>query len=426
VPVRLIATCLLGLVATLLVLSNSLVAVLAETQPALLNSMGAAPAQALVNLADEAMARKLATPADAAPEAILADADITAYAEQALVADPLNASALRILGQLAAAGGKGSEAEAFMAAAAQRNLHEMRAFAWLLQDGLSKGDRVSAATYADTLLRTHSGAKPYAVQVLARLAEDDAGRKEVVRVLADNPAWRAGVLAQMPAHARDARTLFLVLQDLKKTDHPPTSKDVVGYLNFLIGRKLYDYAYYAWLQFLPPEQLGTLGFLSNGGFESPPSGAPFDWSLGQGAGSTVKIENAPDASGGHALFVEFGLGRVEFSGVRQTTMLVPGRYRLSGRFRGEMRAARGLEWRVACLDAPAAPLGATDMFIKPAPSWQPFETHFVVPQDKCVGQTVSLVLNARLQSERIVSGALWFDEIEIDAAPAPAADAITP
>lgn len=432
-PARLVIALVLGAALSWLVLGNSLLAYLSDAEPDFVVSAGAATARALTVLADRSVGRKIdATRKDdtaakvapdaglAAPDSVLSDDDIKAYAKRALAADPFNARAIRILGQAAILNGDKVEASRLMTAALQRDVHEYRAAAWLLQDSYERSDKPGMAKYAQTLLMTNSITRPYVVQVLAKLAEDPAGRKELVGLLADDPRWRGMVLGMLPARTPDARSVFLVLQDLKDTPNPPTSQDVSTYLTFLMTNKLYDFAYYVWLQFLPPEQLESLGLLNNGTFETPLAGGPFDWTLAQGSGSTVKIENTQNPDG-HALYVEFGLGRVNFGGVKQTLMLGPGAYKLSGAYKGEMRAVRGLEWRIACLAKPAAVLSATEMFTRAAPGWTPFELTFTVPAEGCVGQSLSLVLNARLQSERILSGSLWFDDLAIAAVPVEAA-----
>ena len=432
---RIALVVLLGAALSWLVLSNTLVAYLSDAEPAFVVSAGAATPRALTILADTSVGRKIDAmrkvdaAAKVAPDAnldvsgsMLSDDDIAAYAKRALAADPLNAQAIRILGQAAILSGDKVEAARLMTAALQRDVHEYRAAAWLLQDSFERGDRPGMAKYAETLLMTNGATRPYVAQVLAKLAEDAAGRKELVRLLAGNPPWRGMMLGMLPVRSPDARTVFMLLQDLKDTPNPPTPKDVSTYLTFLMTNKLYDFAYYVWLQFLPPEQLHSLGLLNNGTFETPLAGGPFDWTLAEGSGSTVKIETTQNPDG-HALYVEFGLGRITFGGVKQTLMLGPGAYKLNGAYKGEMRAVRGLEWRVTCLAKTTAPLAATEMFTRAAPGWTPFEMIFTVPAEGCVGQTLSLVLNARLQSERILSGSLWFDDLAIAAVPVEAAAA---
>ena len=135
---------------------------------------------------------------------------------------------------------------------------------------------------------------------------------------------------------------------LKNTPTPPTAEDLQSYLDFLIGNKFYDLAYYTWLQFLPPEQLNKVGHLFNGSFESNPSGLPFDWVISPGSNVVMRILARPDQDGEHALFVEFGPGRVDSPGIKQLIMLPPGGYQLAGKYRAEIDSQRGLEWRINC------------------------------------------------------------------------------
>src|SRR6185295_12495517 len=92
----------------------------------------------------------------------------------------------------------------------------------------------------------------------------------------------------------DARTPLEFLLTLKQTPTPPNAADIKMYLGVLLNHKLYELAYYTWLQFLAPGELTKIGRLVNGDFEGPPSDSPFDWSLTQGPGVTLKIASRPD------------------------------------------------------------------------------------------------------------------------------------
>jgi hypothetical protein len=247
------------------------------------------------------------------------------------------------------------------------------------------------------------------------MAEDAEARIALERLLAGNPPWRAKFLAVLPSGISDARTPLNLLLSLKDTPTPPTAVDLRSYLNFLLGHKLYELAYYTWLQFLPAEQLNSAGLLFNGGFESTPSGLPFDWVITPGSSVTVEIASPPDEAAERALYVEFGHGRVDFRGVSQLIMLAPGTYRLAGRYKGETAGRRGLKWRLACAGEPSVVLGESAMAIGVASTWTDFEFGFAVPP-ACRAQRLDLLLDARSSSEKLVSGFLWYDELRISRA----------
>jgi len=176
-----------------------------------------------------------------------------------------------------------------------------------------------------------------------------------------------------------------------------------------------DYVEGMWLmlQFLPPGQLSSTGLLFNGSFEVTPSGLPFDWVIIPGAGVTIDITNRPDRDGQRALLIEFGHGRVEFGGIRQLTMLAPGTYEFKGKYKGEVLGKRGLVWRVACADTPAAPIGASSMALGASPRWKDVDFTFTVPDQNCRAQQIRLEHDARMPSEQLVTGAIWYDELRI-------------
>ena len=217
----------------------------------------------------------------------------------------------------------------------------------------------------------------------------------------------------MPKSISNANTPLDLLLSLKNSDAPATTREIHGYLNFLIGKKFYEIAYYTWLQFLSPEELGKAGFLYNGGFETKPGGLPFDWTIKQGSGVTLDIAARPGEDDGHALFIEFGHGRVQFRDVTQMTMLAPGNYRLQGQLKGQIISRRGLIWRVKCVDGKRTLLGESPMFVGVARKWEAFEISFSVPAKNCRAQKLSLHFDARSSSEQLVTGTAWYDDLKI-------------
>lgn len=411
------------------VISRSLTAYLAAVAPEAALGLQSSNPPALLKLADQRLKRdfvgkenrpagRTGPPERSRVESPAAEASgqIRAWAELALRNDPLNARALRILGQLAASAADEENAAKLMQAAAHRSLRESGAIYWLMRKSIETRDFATALYYADALLRTRARFVAHVMPTLSQMAEHKDARGELKKLIGKNPPWRAQFFADLPYSILDARTPLDLLLSIKDTPTPPAGPELLGYLNFLIGKELYELAHYTWLQFLPPAQLNSTGFLFNGSFELAPSGLPFDWLIAQGAGSTVDIAARPDQDGQRALAIELGHGRVDFPGVRQFVMLAPGTYRFNGKYRGRIVGRRGLEWRITCAGGGTAPIGQSLMFTGVTPVWKEFEFSFTVPEAGCRAQQLRLELAARSASEQFVSGSLWYDELRISRA----------
>ncbi len=338
---------------------------------------------------------------------------VRAAAEAGLRHEPLNARALRLLGQVSDAAKNDAAAASFMQAAAKLSLHDNFADSWLMIKSFAAKDYPSTVYYADILLRTTPELGPYVVPILARIAEDKGSAGLVKATLADDPPWRDQFFRMLPTSITDARTPLDLLLALRTSATPPPPEDINRYLNFLVQHKLYELAYYTWLQFLPAEELRNAGLLYNGGFEIAPSGSPFDWIMPQGSGVTVDIEARPDGDGGQALLLNFQYGRVDYGSVAQLIMLAPGRYHFTGRVKGELVGPRGLKWRVSCAETRDNRLAEGPMINGRVPSWSDTGFDFTVPAQNCRAQYLSLDLDARMASESFVNGSMWFDDLKI-------------
>jgi hypothetical protein len=392
-----------------LAISRTFVAYLAGRTPEAALWLRPDDPQALVTLAGRRF-----DPTPASPETTEAvpatDDEVRLWAETALAGDPLNARALRILGQLAAA--DEGRAMSYMQAAARRSIQESLAIDWLLRKHFEKKNYAAALQFADTLLRTRPRTLLHVLPTLGKMAETHEARPQLEKLLAGNPPWRRAFLSALPQAVSDARTPLIVLLAIRGTENPPTLTDVRDYVGLLLTHKFHELAYYTWLQFLPPEHVATVGPLFNGSFEFAPSGLPFDWALRAGPGVTVDIAPRSDDSAKRALYLELGPGRVEFPGVSQTLLLAPGSYRFEGKVRAQISGPRGLVWRVACLGQ-GAPLGQGPMTIGAVAGWQDVKFSFTVPAADCRAQLLRLDLDARMASEQLVSGYAWYDDLSL-------------
>jgi len=335
------------------------------------------------------------------------------WAKTAVMHEPLNARALRILGQLAEADSDDTSASKFMAAANRLSLHQPIATYWLLRASAEARDYKSAIRYADIMLRTAPELYPAVVPILAQICADKEGVAIMEAALADNPPWRTQFLAVLPNNVSDARTPLALLLALRDAPVPLTANDIDAYIERLVGHKLYSLAYYTWLQFLPPDELRHAGLLFNGNFDEQPSGLPFDWKISQGSGVTVDIVPRPDKPEAHALMVDFEYGRVEYRSVTELVMLAPGVYRFSGAYQSKLVGPRGMKWRIVCPNGTMTSGGESPMILGKTAGWENFAFTFTVPATDCQAQYVRLDLDARMASEQLVSGSVLFGDLQI-------------
>ncbi len=337
--------------------------------------------------------------------------EIRALAERALFADPLNSRALRILGQLADMSHEEPRAWKFMQTSARYSMNESYAVAWLAERSFKKKDYSTTLNYADILLRTRPQLIGYIIPTLAQVAENKDTDGGLRKLLSDNPPWRSQFFDAIPSKVSDARTPLDLLLTVKDSLYPPTTDDLRGYLNFLIGHNFYALAYYAWLQFVSAQQLDGLGLLFNGSFDTVPSGLPFDWIITPGAGVTIDVAPVPGGEGNRALVISFEQGRIDFRGVAELIVLAPGNYEFRGKYTGEIMGPRGVKWRIACAGGPI--VGESGMVAAKTTAWKDIEFGFVVPATDCPAQYVRLDLDARMSSEQFASGTVWFDDLRI-------------
>ena len=100
---------------------------------------------------------------------------------------------------------------------------------------------------------------------------------------------------------------------------------------------------------------------------------------------------------------------------RQLVWLAPGSYHFRGKEKLDLVSQRGLRWHISCINREATEIGASPLITGHAPTWADFGFSFTVPEaDGCPAQYVWLNYDARWASEQFISGAVWFDDLQIE------------
>ena len=166
-------------------------------------------------------------PAHSASDPNPRDEEARAQIELALSQDPLNARALRMLGQLSEYGpNAGMRTEGLMRAAARNSLLEGEAIYWLMRKSYHSQDYSAALRYADILLRGYPQMLRPVAPVLGKIAEVPGASDQLKQLLATNPNWRSEFFRYFPDTITDARTPLDVLLSLRNSPVPPESNGI--------------------------------------------------------------------------------------------------------------------------------------------------------------------------------------------------------
>ena len=337
--------------------------------------------------------------------------EIHDLALRALASDPLNAGGYRALAEVISGA---DQVRLLMHKAFEHSRRESIAVFWLLNDSYYRHDFEATLHYSDILLRTRPDLGTYIYSYLSLLAATPEGRSLLVDRLASKPAWRKQFFLAFPRTSKNADAPLLVMTALRDAGKPVLDKELAPYLNFLISINRIDAAYNAWLQFLTAGQLDKIGLLTNGRFESKPSGLPFDWKIDPGVNAIADFVPLGKNSTANAFHIKFGNGRVQFPQLSQVLFLPPGRYRLEGNLRGSISGKRGLRWQIRCASGAQKVLGETDMLLGQSAQWRVFAFDAVVPElTECAGEIVRLVHNSRSASEELLSGEVWVSDLRL-------------
>lgn len=323
---------------------------------------------------------------------------------------PLQGSAIALLAWTAARDGDQARAQALYRIAARRAPRDPQVHAWLGDRALKSGHYAAALDQIDIIFRVTPSLRQALVPAVVRNAANPAFAQALVAALKRRPIWRGNVLRAL-REGKDqalASRIFGALQQQGGLD----ADEIDGWLTQLMRRGNWGEAYARWAGALDLNG-GAIPAVYNGGFDTMPSeqDAGFGWRLFRAPGVLVEFVPVQGARGlvAHAVF----LGRpVEQVSLEHPLLLARGNYQLTVRMRAEaLRSSSGLEWTVTCRGQPQ-PVASGDRISGSFP-WRVLTMRFRIPRQGCDGQWLRLRNPAPRGSARVVSGAVWFDDVVI-------------
>jgi len=341
------------------------------------------------------------------PEAALA------HLQAAIEANPADGRAYAALGRLLETRGEAEGARTAMETASrlspQRSDVQMEVASWWMR----QGNLERALEHWNTVLRHRPDLHAQLFPELLKLAADPARQAAFLPLLKQPVTWWPAFFMAAARQAPSADTVRVLFNLQQGGPNAPTPEMLRAYLERLQKEGAWLEAWFVWLNSLPKEQVGKVGYLYNGSFEAPLSNLGFDWIVQKHPAVSLDTASTYDTSGERALRVSFRGLRVQFQHLHQYLMLPPGNYSLQGRVRPDkLQAPQGMQWALYCVGK-NEPIAVTDRFRGSEP-WTRFSTAFSIPSADCPVQMLRLELAGTIRLDFDASGTIWYDNLVIE------------
>lgn len=324
--------------------------------------------------------------------------------------EPLNGQGFVILAAIAEAGSNKAQAMQMYAAAIRRAPYSVAPRARLAGEQLSQGEFREALENLDGIFRISGAEQARIFPILIELAVNPEFADALALKLATQPVWRDSFVSNVFSLASPEQ-LAAVLSALQH--HGVLDAEMMrSWIDRLIKDGKWGEAYARWIRGIQQSGPFRLRHVHNGDFETAPSGAGFDWRIGDSAGILVDRPARISAGGNHALRLTFLDRRIEAIPLHQWLMLGPGTYRL--RFSAtaqDLRSDRGVQWVIRCVDGKE--LAASDLLTGQF-GWKSLDVSFDVPARECMAQDLWLRNAGAAAAGKMIGGAIMFDDFAIE------------
>jgi hypothetical protein len=335
---------------------------------------------------------------------------------QRLIADPLNRSALQNLAILAGLEGKKDLQEKLALVLARYARRSVTAQIVAVEILFSKGDYATALEQIDGVLRSgspNSKVRTVIFDGLRKLIVERKPRAAIAAKLAENPPWRATLLKHIFSGDTDGRLGYELISDLRSAKSPLNADELRDYMTNVFDKKLYDLAYFVWLDSLEAPELSRSGLIFDGKFDLIPKNLNFGWNFVRAPNIRPSVEQAYGKKKDTALSVNFFESRDNIYHVYQYVVLQAGSYTLKANYVSDnFRSEGGLKWRFRCWNEAQTILAESEAFREPSLE-RAWTLSFTVPPSDCQLQFLRLESATRATADQRHRGRVFFDNFEI-------------
>lgn len=269
-----------------------------------------------------------------------------AYSQEALLSEPLAASALRNLGLAAAGDGDIARARRIMRQASELSNRDALLNLWLSQDYALQGENRSSFRQYDILLRTNTRSLAATLPLMAGYLANEAAVDELYPLLSVDPPWHQDFWAAVIQNGTVASNAGKLRARLHRSQSIATSSHDSLILEQLVRANDIDGAFALYEVASRARPGKTDDEFRDPDFNMDPLLPPFDWDTEDGLmyGSSVDREN-----GALSIIAESGATGLV---VRQLVSLEPGDYQLTADFVDRSAVTDGFKFsaRIACAE----------------------------------------------------------------------------
>lgn len=325
-------------------------------------------------------------------------------ARAALLNDPTNVAALRVLGFAAPK----QDQLAIFQLSNRLSSRDLATQLWLIEYYVGRDDAAHALTHYDTALRTSSVAPQLLFPVLAKASGDETLAPQIATVLAKRPPWTMAFLSDLLVSSPSDETLVAIFRQVARSG----PKLPQAFFDGLTARMLRDYRFDLGREayFVAGGTDKAIGKrVKNGNFSSDPTLLPFDWTFT--ADEKIDAGRSPSeiVANDLRLVIQASEGSAG-EPARQLLMLSPGRYSLKS-IAGSVPSQKQAElaWQITCATRTGTKFH--EMILPPsASSGLTSRSEFNVPSSNCPAQWLSLRVATQTDSEELVA---WLDNVAV-------------